>query len=362
MKNLLMNALAHEKILRLASSLGGRYATIFVGHRFANWERDTPGHDPAILRQHLEFLRRNKFNLLSLTELIRHLRSGTPLPSRTVVFTIDDGYDDFAQVAAPIFEAYDCPVTVFLTTGFIDREVWMWWDQISHVVLQTDHQALELEVGSLVLRERWTSTAQRTAAAERVAEALKQVLDREKWAAIGTLADALGVLIPREPPPEYAPMTWEEIRTCEKGVTAFGVHSVTHPILRQVDSTLARYEIAGSWDRLRESVATPVPVFCYPNGTEDAFSERDAIIAREAGLEAAVTTVPRYVRSSEYRDRLSSAFFRVPRFGYPEPGDVQWNDRNFRHIVGGVERGRAWWRRIISRVTTTTSAGSQPTG
>src|SRR4051794_23871743 len=100
----LLEALAHERVMRVTAALGRGYASIFVGHRFADAERGTSGHDPAILRAHLELLRRHRFNLVPLAELVRRLREHEPLDQRTVVFTMDDGYADFGRVAAPIFE------------------------------------------------------------------------------------------------------------------------------------------------------------------------------------------------------------------------------------------------------------------
>ena len=345
-RTLLLEALAHERVMRVTAALGRGYGTIFVGHRFADAERGTSGHDPAILRQHLELLRRHRFNLVPLAELVRRLREHEPLDRRTVAFTMDDGYADFGRVAAPIFEAYDCPVTLFVTTGFVDGDVWMWWDQITHVLLETPHSSLSLDASGLRLRERWSSTPDRIAAAERIAEALKSVPDDAKWATIEAVGAALGVPIPRTPPTEYAPMTWDEIRACERGVTTIGPHTVTHPILTRIDAARAASEIGGAWTRLTQMLSAPIPIFCYPNGTADTFSERDATIARDVGLHAAVTTEPRYVRSTTHGGDDGALLYHIPRFGYPEPGDVRENERQFRHVVGGVEHGKAWLRRM----------------
>jgi peptidoglycan/xylan/chitin deacetylase (PgdA/CDA1 family) len=346
MKGFLLDVLAHERVLRLTARLGRGYGTIFVGHRFADAERGTSGHDPAVLRQHLELLRRHRFNLVPLFDLVARLRDREPLARGTVAFTMDDGYADYARVAAPIFEAYDCPVTVFLTTGFLDGDVWMWWDQIAYVVTSTPYRSLSLDCEGLSIREQWSSGSERGVAAERIAERLKAVPDTAKWVIISALSTTLDVPIPQTPPLEYAPMGWDDVRACERGVTTFGPHTVTHPILTQVDATRAAAEIGESWKRLTQMVAAPVPVFCYPNGTNDAFSERDAALARAAGLEGAVTTEPRYVRQPGRRTDVPALLFRIPRFGYPEPGDVRENERQFRHVVGGVERGKAWLRGV----------------
>ena len=58
---------------------------------------------------------------MGLKDLIDKAIRGERFPQKAVAFTVDDGYFDFAEVAAPIFSHYDCPVTVFLVTGSIAR-------------------------------------------------------------------------------------------------------------------------------------------------------------------------------------------------------------------------------------------------
>ena len=45
-----------------------------------------------------------------------------------------------------------------------------------------------------------------------------------------------------------------------------GAHTLTHPILTQVDEPTARREIEGSRDWLRQVTGKPVTAFCYPKG------------------------------------------------------------------------------------------------
>ena len=63
------------------------------------------------------------------------------MSGRAIAFTVDDGYQDVAQVAAEIFLEYDCPLSIFLTTGFIDGHLWHWWDQIEFICLTTTGRA-----------------------------------------------------------------------------------------------------------------------------------------------------------------------------------------------------------------------------
>ena len=122
-------------VTRAASWLTRGLAPIITLHRFRDAEVGNAGHDPNLLRANLAWLRKNKYTPLPVTELIDRLVEGVSV-QRTVAFTVDDGYADFVRVAAPIFAEFDCPVTVFLTTGFVDRRQWMWWDAVA-VALST---------------------------------------------------------------------------------------------------------------------------------------------------------------------------------------------------------------------------------
>src|ERR1700722_6235165 len=116
MKRIARLVLTPPSFVRAAFSLRQRIAPIFTLHRFRDVEIGNPGHDPQLLRDNLSWLRANNCSLLSLTELLDRLAEGAPL-KRVVAFTVDDGYAEFARIAAPIFAEFDCPVTVFLTPG-----------------------------------------------------------------------------------------------------------------------------------------------------------------------------------------------------------------------------------------------------
>ena len=73
-KKLILDALSSERLLGLTAPLTRAHGIIFFAHRFADVERGSPGHDPEVLRQDLELLRRNKFNLTTLVDVVQHDR------------------------------------------------------------------------------------------------------------------------------------------------------------------------------------------------------------------------------------------------------------------------------------------------
>jgi peptidoglycan/xylan/chitin deacetylase (PgdA/CDA1 family) len=289
---------------------------IFMLHRFPDPEIGNPSaHDPQSIRAILAYLRSHNFRLISLSEMFDEASRGIPLRG-AVAFTIDDGYRDHASIAAPLFAEFECPVTTFLTSGFLDGTVWFWWDQIEHVFLHTSLTTLDVVVADSPMRFAWSSHAERSAQQERFITACKQVRDDEKRAAIAHLAEAANVPLPARPPDAYAPMTWDDARRCERSGMSFGPHTVSHPILARATDTQSRFEIEESWRRVSAELKEPVPVFCYPNGQLEDFSDRETMTLANQGLLGAVVGYSGYASGADIRDK--DRRFRVRRLAMPD--------------------------------------------
>jgi peptidoglycan/xylan/chitin deacetylase (PgdA/CDA1 family) len=317
--------------------LRGR-AVIFMLHRFDDQEMQIEGHSTAALRRGLEYLRRKRYDLVSLAEMYQRLAgNGRPL-DRAVAFTMDDGYIDQATVAGPLFAEYDCPVTTFVTTGFLDRQLWFWWDRIEYVFEHTTRRQLQIRLGSEPLSYQWNGAAERTQARLDFIERCKLVPDGEKVATIERLAVDAGVALPNDAPARYAPMSWDQARQCEKRGMTFGPHTVTHPILARTEPDDLRRQIVESWTRLRAEVRDPVPVFCYPNGRWQDFGSREIAVLKSAGLAGAIVGESGYADVGPFRKDPDGPF-RVQRFSYPEElADVI-------QAVNGIERFKQILRR-----------------
>src|ERR1035437_2237361 len=310
MKIAARRVITHPVLIRAAFSLSSRVAPIFMCHRFRDAELGTGGHDPQMLRANLAWLHANKCSLLSLTEVLDRLAEGAPL-NRAVAFTVDDGYTDFARVAAPVFAEFDCPVTVFLTTGCLDSHGWMWWDQV-RVALK----ALRREEDRRPL----------------IAE-LNRLPERQKLERVGKLVQESGLELPDTAPPEFASITWEDVRRLSRSGVTFGPHSVTHPVLSQTGPEQSQFEIAESWRRVRDEAADgAAPVFCYPKGGSGDFGVREEEAVAGRGMRAAVAARPGYAARRDFSNGRRPAQFGLPRFSYPE------THSSFIQVASHIER------------------------
>jgi peptidoglycan/xylan/chitin deacetylase (PgdA/CDA1 family) len=294
--------------------MNGR-ATIFMLHRFRDPERAVKGDDPAGLRRTLAHLRRHRYQILELKEIFSRLAGEGPPLDRAIAFTIDDGFLEQATVACPVFAEFDCPVTTFVTTGFLDGTLWFWWNQIEHIFESTRRKDLQVTLGQDQLLYRWVDAASLRTAQDDFTEKCKQAADDEKLAAVRRLAHAADVELPGQPPEKYRPMSWDQLRECERRGMTFGPHTITHPILSRTSDAQSRNEIEGSWSRLRLEAARPVPIFCYPNGGYEDFGEREIRIFRELNLTGAVSGVPGYAEATGFAT-MPDERYKVRRFCY----------------------------------------------
>ena len=287
-----------------------------------------------MLARRLEYLRKHRYRLLSGADILDHLENHTPLDERSVVFTVDDGYADFAAIGEPVFAAYDCPVIVFLITDFVAGRLWNWFDKVEWAFRESPRQTLTLEFGPVSVSLAWSNSFERSEASEAVIERLKRVRDDEKQLLLDRLADSLEVSYPSVVPERDRAMTWQEVRGCASRGVEFGPHTIAHPILSQVDDERSKREIVGSWESIKAETAAATPIFCYPNGTPADFSGREEAAVAAAGMKAAFSTVELPLISTQAGIEWNDPF-AVPRFHYPE------NTASFVEIASGLRALRA---------------------
>lgn len=293
------------------------HLAVFNLHRFAVPGRNFRGLDQDVLRKTLERFRHRGCHLVALDDAIRHLREPGSLPPRSVAFTIDDGYAEVADVAAEIFLAYDCPVSVFLTTGHIDGQLWPWWDQVEFVCLSTKRRSAQVSINERVVAVLFDDEQSRRQAAATIWEHCKQVSEDVKLDLIRRLAAACEVDLPADAPPDYAALTWAEARALERRGIRFGPHAVSHPILARTTDAQSHREITESWERVKQQLSEPIPIFAYPNGQPGDFGRREMDQLEQCGFVAALTTVRRYA-SHEDLVRSPQSCYALPRFGDPD--------------------------------------------
>ena len=342
LKRFVARALTTDPMTAVMQPLTRGVASVMMLHRFADPERQNAGHDANELRSHLAYLRRMRYELVGLRELVTRLQNHDTRLAKTVAFTVDDGYADYATVGVRVFAEFDCPATVFVVTGAVDERGWYWWDRLRVALETASRRTLALEIAGTSLALEWSDHAGAERAARTIVDRMKRASDADRRRILDEIPRLVEAEVPAAPPARYAALTWDEIRACSNGLTTFGAHTVTHPILARTDDATARREIETSWRRVASETTAAIPVFCYPNGGSTDLGPRETRILRDLGMTAAVTSQMGYATVEAFH-RDADGPFLVPRFPYY--GDTT----SLVQVVSGVERMKLAVRRSIAR-------------
>jgi peptidoglycan/xylan/chitin deacetylase (PgdA/CDA1 family) len=315
LKNTLVPILASRPVCAIASRFVKPGIPIFMMHRMDSGKQPYTGMDPDHLRRCLEYLVKRNYRFISLEDLIKALRNDQPLPDKGVVFTVDDGFWDQAEIAAPVFLEYDCPATFFVITGMLDKSLWPWDVKASHLITSSNFEEIKITLGDQTYHLPLINEHDRFHARKIIRDALKELDNECMDDMLEELAVATGNVISAAPPDHHRPLTWDSARQLEKRGIRFAPHSITHRMLSRLNEDTAANEIIGSWERLQNELALPSPVFCYPTGRPIDYGQREINILKENGMIGAVSTTPACANVNNITDDY---LYNLPRFPLPD--------------------------------------------
>jgi peptidoglycan/xylan/chitin deacetylase (PgdA/CDA1 family) len=111
-------------------------AVIVMYHRFG--EKKFPSTNITLqqFENHIKILTLGPYTVLPLPEIIKKIKNGEALPTRTVGIAIDDAYRSTFTEAWPRLKKAKLPFTVFVSTNHVDRKLsnMMSWGQIRTLV------------------------------------------------------------------------------------------------------------------------------------------------------------------------------------------------------------------------------------
>jgi peptidoglycan/xylan/chitin deacetylase (PgdA/CDA1 family) len=185
---------------------------------------------------------------IGLAEVLAAVRDGRPLPPDAVLLTFDDGRRSVLEDGLPVLRAAGVPAVLFVVAGLVGTDDPFWWDEVAH-----------LSAGG------GTTDVVAGAGGGDLVNALKRVPDVDRRRALDDLRRSSAA-----EPLRTRQLTVDELRELEAGGIAIGNHSLTHPILTQVDAGALRREVTESRAQLEQALGHPVTAFAYPSGAGDA--------------------------------------------------------------------------------------------
>jgi peptidoglycan/xylan/chitin deacetylase (PgdA/CDA1 family) len=222
---------------------------------------------PEQLASRLRFLHARRFNLVSLDEGLRGLRSGT-LPDRAVALTFDDGYVDFYRLALPILRAYRAPATVYLTTYHAENNQPVPGITAAYIVWKCRDFKGPLTSIPAFHGVRFDGPGRRHAISEQIGQYFndeRRLTAGEKHRLIVELAKEAGFdLKAFQRNRLMHVMTPDEARLVSQAGIDIQLHTHRHWVPN--DEALIRREITDNRARIERITGRPANDFCYPSG------------------------------------------------------------------------------------------------
>lgn len=286
-----LDVLYYSGIYQLMEPVTAGRGAIFALHRV----RPGPGPEsfvpnrglevtPGFLALVLARIRARGIDIVDLDEAARRLAD--PSAPRFASFTFDDGYADNLTFALPVFERFNAPFTIFVTTGFLDHDADFWWLLFEQTLATSSHVRTEISGQIFDLRTR--DSSEKLQAWEAMYWPLRDLDVPTRRDFVAELAAKAGVearaLYAREA------ARWSDMKeAAAKGLLKIGAHTIRHPSLATLDEAAAKHEIEASRARLEREFSQEIHHFAYPFGDRGSAGQREFVLARAAGFTTALT-------------------------------------------------------------------------
>jgi len=325
MKTLLLKVIDGLRLYPLFNKYTKNTATIFMLHSIAaddNHHQD--GISPGLLRRYFDYLKKHRYRVVPLANYIKALLNHEDT-YKTVVFSVDDGYRDFYLNAFPVFREFGYPATIFITSDFIEKKLFFWWDTIEYAINSTSAKEIDLQFMGRG-RAPIVDANQKNEIIGVVTRHCKTLINKDKLNLVKGLVVQLKVDISNQPGGKYEPLSWNEIKLMQQHGIDFHPHTKTHPIISSVPVAEQKEEVTVSKKVIEEKTGATADIFCYPNGQWGDFTEETIMELKAAGYIAAVMGVDGFDNTKSDTD-----MFRIKRFGIPYEPEL------FKQYICGLE-------------------------
>lgn len=224
-------------------------------------------------------------NIVSFEQLLQAKKDA-------VVLTFDDGYANNLLRVLPVVEAENVPITIFISSFFMDGKREFWWDELAFYVTQVSVQKNHSETEK---REMYNSHSSKIMPLDQL----------EKASYIEELFLRENMQLPfRE---EFRPLSLQELKIlCNHPLVTIGAHTHKHNRMALFGKEEQHQDVFDNIKWLEEISGSSPKLFAYPHGGKTAFNSISKSVVKELNFSHAFAA---------YSGRISanSDKFALPR-------------------------------------------------
>lgn len=241
---------------------------------------------PADFHWQMELVSRH-FQPITFREVLDCMDGGNPLPDRAIVVTFDDGHVDNYHSAFPILRSLGVPATIFLSTGYIGTRTPFWFDKVARLFAQAPPGRVALV--TVPFEATLQDLQSRRLAAENLLGLLKRIANPRRLDCLAELDQRLSKPSDASDREQPFALSWPQVREMASAGIEFGSHTVSHPILTQLDDAQLHEELANSRQAIATMGGLAADVIAYPVGKRFAFDERVIAACKACGYRLGVS-------------------------------------------------------------------------
>ncbi len=138
---------------RILSSIDGSTTLPILCYHSINSKKNSECDPltPQAFEAHLRYIKDN-YKVIALSETLKYLSNPSAFKEPALVITFDDGYEDNFENAFQLLKKYELKATIFVVTGFINREVELikrsGWGPMSWEQIKTMDKSSYIEIGA----------------------------------------------------------------------------------------------------------------------------------------------------------------------------------------------------------------------
>ena len=241
---------------------------------------------PEFLEKTILEYKRKGYEFISIDQLCHQFLNYRYFRKRFVCFTLDDGYLDNYTEAYPIFEKYQCPFTIYVTTDYTSHTAFLWRYILADLIMEND--TLSLANGEKFI-------CKTVAAKNELFDQLNTYFSHKPLSDIRELLSSYNFSVE-----EYARkllMSEEHLKAVSADVLCtIGSHTLSHPHLSWISSDEQKREVVESKRVLEKLIDKPILHFSYPYGD---YTSESIKIVQEAGYKSAVGAWGGFLRHNQ---------------------------------------------------------------
>ena len=141
---------------------------------------------PKTFNAEMKYLRTAGYHIVHFGDLEAYFKTGTPLPSKPIILSFDDGWNDQFTYAFPILKAYGYTATFFVFTNAIGRRGFLSWDELRQLL------AAGMTIGDHTRSHPYLTDISSSAALWNEIDGSKKILEKHLGVSINEFAYPFG--------------------------------------------------------------------------------------------------------------------------------------------------------------------------